>query len=82
MTWLVNGKTIARKVKNRSHGVITSDNAGADDQEDDAGCERIIECSYCGNVLEKGNVRGNEHTYIHTCMHTYARTYVHTYIHM
>lgn len=55
MTWLVNGKTIARKVKNRNHG-ITNANAGADGQEDDAACERIIECPSCGNVLEEGNV--------------------------
>ena len=56
MTWLVNGKTIARKIKNRNHGTTTStNNAVADGKEGDFGCETIIECPYCGNVLEEGN---------------------------
>ena len=55
MTWLVNGKTIARKIKNRNHGTTTNKSV-ADGQEGNFGCETIIECPYCGNVLEEGNV--------------------------
>ena len=65
MTWLVNGKTIARKIKNRNHGTTTStNNAVADGKEGDFGCETIIECPYCGNVLEEGNVSESS-IYIH-----------------